>query len=116
MPRRFRESLFTALGTAMAVGLFWAAGQPGVGDSLRGAWHYLAHFATFAVFGAVWRLGLPGIPAPAIAAGVAAFGFVHEAYEMLGHGHGFELADAIVDSLGGALAAFALRLKAAARP
>lgn len=95
-----RENLFTALGTTMAVGLLWTAGQPGIGDTFRGAWHYAAHFGTFALLGAIWRLGLPRIAPPAMAAGVVMFAFAHEAYEIVGHGHGFELADAMVDGLG----------------
>ena len=96
----FREKLFNVLGTTMAVGLFWTAGQPGIAETFRGAWHYGAHFGTFALFGAMWRLGLPRIAPPAIAAGVVTFGFFHEAYEIAGHAHAFELADAVVDGLG----------------
>lgn len=73
-----RETLGIAIGTTMAIGLLWAAGQPSTGAIVPGVWHYIAHLATFALFGAIWTVALPGLQAFAIAAGVAAFGFVHE--------------------------------------
>jgi hypothetical protein len=45
----------------------------------------------------------------ALTAGVVVFGFLHEWYEVLGHVHGFELADAIVDGIGATVGALAAR-------
>ena len=84
----------------MAVSLVAVAGKPGAGYLFPGRWHYIAHFLTFAVFGAVWTLGLPKASPLHVAAGAVAFGFMHEAYEIAGHVHGFELVDAIVDAMG----------------
>ncbi len=105
----FREKLFTSLATAMAIGLFWTAGRQGMGEPFRGAWHYTVHFGTFALFAAMWRLALPRVAPAAIAAGVVTFAFVHEAYEILGHAHRFELADAVVDGLGATFGLVCLR-------
>ncbi len=113
------EKSFLAAGTAMAIALMWAASQPGTGKIFLGMWHYAAHFATFALFGAVWSLGLPMIGMTAIVAGVVTFGFLHEAYEIVGHAHGFEFYDAIVNGFAAGSAAIFARLstsKTDARP
>ena len=89
----------------MAVGFVWAASLPAAGKIVTPAWHYAAHFAAFSVYSAVWVLGLPRVSPLAVTAAVVAFGFAHEAYEILGHDHGFELDDALVDAAGAILGA-----------
>lgn len=89
-----------AVGVAMAIGLFVVAAEPGAGRLFHGRWHHVAHFATFALFGAVWTLALARLPARHIAAGIVAFGFLHEGLEILGHMHAFELRDAMINGAG----------------
>jgi hypothetical protein len=81
--------VFIAIGTAMALALLWVAGQPGMGEMFPGRWHYMAHFGTFVVLGAVWALGLPRIPVLATVLGVVAFAILHEALEIAGHAKWF---------------------------
>jgi len=94
------ERLFMAVGLAMAIGLFFIGSEPGAGRLFHGRWHHVAHFVTFALFGVIWTLALPKVPARHIAAGAVAFGFLHEGFEILGHMHAFELRDALVNGVG----------------
>ena len=64
-----------------------------------GALHWGAHIVLFAILAITWRGGLPHVSAVAIALAVIAFGFAQEAIEIVGHGHAYEWADAIVDSI-----------------
>jgi len=105
-----REPLAIAIGVVMAIGLMWAASQPAAGKIVASAWHYAAHFGAFYLFAMTWVIGLPRVPTIVTAAGAIGFGALHEAYEMLGHAHGFELKDAIVDGAGAMLGAFSARL------
>ncbi|MCC6609124.1 MAG: hypothetical protein IT515_05540 [Burkholderiales bacterium] len=99
----------------MTLALLWASVVPGAGVVFAyGGMHYVAHFAAFTVLAFAWRYALPKAPAWAVLAAVVAFGFAHEAIEIAGHAHGFELADALVDAAG-ALAGVALAGLARAR-
>jgi VanZ family protein len=98
-----------AVGIAMAVAFFTAASLPAAGKIFTKSWHYAAHFAAFVVFAAAWALGLPRVPVVAVIACVVLFGFLHEWYEVLGHAHGFELADAIIDGIGAVVGAITAR-------
>ena len=104
-----REKICIALGLVMAVALFWAGGEPAAGEAVSGAWHYAAHLIAFAILAGLWTLGLPKAPATYIALAVVAFGFLHEAYEIIGHAHGFELIDALVDGAGAIAGTIAAR-------
>jgi len=85
----------------VAAWLVWIASAPITGDVLPDWYiHYPAHFCTFAALAIVWTLGLPRASAMALAVPLVAFGFVHEAYEIVGHVHGFELYDALTDAAG----------------
>ena len=114
---RARERIFIGFGIAMTIAFVWAASNPLPGKVLAAfSWsalwlyaaHYAAHFAAFATYAVVWSLGLPRVRPVVLACAVIAFGFLHEAYEIQGHSHGFELDDAIVDALG-AIAGLAAR-------
>ena len=48
----------------------------------------------------LWRCGLARVSVLAIGLGVIVFGFAHEAIEIIGHSHDYELADAAVDAIG----------------
>jgi hypothetical protein len=67
--------------------------------------HWLLHAASFALLAFAWALGVPGAPTLIVALAVVAFGFAHEAIEIVGHAHGYEWADAIVDGIGAACGA-----------
>jgi hypothetical protein len=47
-------------------------------------------------------------------AGIVAFGFIHEAFEIRGHAHGFELYDAIIDGAGAIAGTLSARFTRAA--
>ena len=47
-----------------------------------------------------WRCGLPRVPAFIVSLAVIAFGFAHEAIEVVGHAPAYELGDAVVDAIG----------------
>ncbi len=101
MTRSNRERLFLALGILMTVALMWLALRPVQAAQFAGWYrHYPAHFAAFAAFAIVWTLALPEAPLPAIVGAIAVFGFFHEACEIVGHAHGFEIADALMDGAG----------------
>ena len=63
-------------------------------------WHWHSHFVSFAILAFAWRCGLPGVSAWVIALATIAFGFAHEAIEIVGHAHDYEWADAVVDGIG----------------
>ena len=92
------------LGVAMVAALLWTACRPfspwEIG--LLGHWyrHYPAHFLIFAALAIVWTLALHRTPAIAVALAIVAFSFMHEGLEIIGHAHGFELHDALVNAFG----------------
>jgi len=99
-------------GAAMAIGLLWAAWKPSTGEIFDRHWsHYSAHFTVFAAFAMIWARGLPGLGAVTIASGVVGFAFAHEAVEILGHSHGFELVDACVDAVGAGVGVLLVRAR-----
>jgi hypothetical protein len=99
------------LTSAFIIGVFlvWAASQPAVGKIAAPHWHYAAHFAAFALLAAMSALGMPRVPLLALTASIVLFGFLHELYEIVGHAHGFELRDAVVDGIGAVAGAHAAR-------
>ena len=81
--------------------------------------HWLLHAAVFAIFTFTWMLGLPRVPALWIVLAILAFGFLHEAMEIVGHAHRFELGDALINAAGtmaGAVAGSLARGKRQANP
>ncbi len=90
---------------ALTVFLLAASVVPSAGQAAYGNWHWIAHFGAYAVLAILWRRALPRAPALGVAAAAIAFGFAQEAIEIIGHAHGFELADALVDAAGAALGA-----------
>lgn len=97
----------------MTLVLVWASMVP-VGASIPH--HHLTHLVTFGLFAMAWSFALPRVPAVLIAVTILAFGFAQEALEIVGHAHGFELSDAIVDGVGAvAGVAFSRLLKDALR-
>lgn len=102
-----RQRLAVAVAIAMTALLIWAAAEPAAGKAFAGGSHWAAHFAAFAVLASAWVCGMPKFPAWLVGIAVVLFGFAHEAYEIVGHGHGFELADAVVNAAGALAGAFA---------
>jgi hypothetical protein len=98
---RTLERLFLTAAIVMTLGLLWASVIPGSGKAgAYGGLHYVNHFTGYAVLAFAWRRGLPKVPPWAMLAAVIAFAFVQEGIEVAGHGHPFELNDAVVDALG----------------
>ncbi|HJY77441.1 MAG TPA: hypothetical protein VKE95_12450 [Burkholderiales bacterium] len=92
---------FVAAGIALTVVLVIAAIDPAAGRLFPGRLrHALAHVLVFALFAFVWARGLPRVPALVVAAAAAGFGVLHEGYEIVGHRHGFEFADALANATG----------------
>jgi hypothetical protein len=93
------------LGAAIVAWLLWIASAPFEGGVFDNSYtHYPAHFAAFAALAITWCLGVPRARIVVLAVPLVAFGFVHEACEILGHVHGFELYDALADAAGAGIA------------
>lgn len=91
-------SLVSALG--MTAALVVVSVVPSAGPTLSSQSHWVAHFAAFAAFGAAWTRGLPQIPSLIVTLATVAFASVHEAIEIVGHSHGYEMADVAADAVG----------------
>jgi hypothetical protein len=104
MATKTQELPMLFLGVAMVAALLLAACRPfsPFEIGLLGHWyiHYPAHFLIFAALAIVGTLALHRTPRIAVALAIVAFSFVHEGLEVIGHAHGFELHDALVNALG----------------
>ena len=104
MTTKTQELPIVFLGVAMVAALLWAACRPfsPLEIGLLGHWyrHYPAHFLIFAALAIVWTLALHRTPPMAVALALVAFSFMHEGLEIIGHAHGFELHDALVNAFG----------------
>jgi hypothetical protein len=110
-PTRYREAFFILLGVALLIWLVWLGSRPLQTQALSGdVRHYAAHFAAFGALAVTWSCGLPRVRAVPLALAIVAFGFAHEALEIFGHAHGYELIDAIVDGVGATLGVAVTRL------
>jgi len=103
---------FLGAALALSAALVWASFIPAAGHAFGGGWHWLAHFGAFLALALAWRGALPRAPAWGVALGVIAFGFAQEAIEVVGHAHGYELGDALVDALGAVVGIALARLVA----
>jgi VanZ family protein len=84
----------------LTIVLLWAGVVPSTGQAFKADLHWPAHLVSFAILAFAWRCALPRVSALIIALAVIAFGAVHEAIEIIGHDHAYELEDAIVDAIG----------------
>ncbi len=101
MTAKSQERIFISLGTAIVACLLWIASAPFEGGVFDNSYtHYPAHFAAFAALAITWCLGFPRARIVVLAVPLVTFGFIHEAFEILGHVHGFELYDALADAAG----------------
>jgi hypothetical protein len=103
-------SLRAAFAAAVALVIIAFLPPPEIVRALAPKW--LLHATVFAVFTFAWMLGLPRVSVLWIAPVILVFGFLHEAIEIVGHGHRFELRDALDNAAGtiaGALAGLAAR-------
>lgn len=91
---------FLVCAIALTMGLVWVAGYAPSGGIFANKLHAPAHFGAFAILAFAWTRGLPKVPAPAMMLATVAFGIGHEAVEIVGHGHAFEIADAGYDAAG----------------
>ena len=105
------ERVFLGIGVAMVIELMWVALRPVQSIALEGPYrHYTAHFLVFAALAIAWTCGLPRVRSVVLAFAIVVFAFVHEAVEIYGHAHGFELYDAIVDSIAAVVGVACTRL------
>ena len=88
------------LAISLTIVLLAASVVPSAGQVFSGKSHWFIHFISFAIFAFAWRYGLHRISTLVVALAVIAFGFIHEAIEMVGHTHNYELGDAVIDSIG----------------
>ena len=93
-----RASLFCAI--ALTIALLLAAVMPSAGQVFGGELHRGAHLISFAALALAWRWALPRVPTTMVALGVIGFAFFHEAIEIFGHGHPYEMEDALIDASG----------------
>ena len=94
------KSPFFLAAVALTVVLLAVSWVPIPPSAAYGHWHGIAHLGAFAALGFLWRRAEPRAPLLGVAAAVVAFGFAQEAIEVIGHAHGFELKDALVDAVG----------------
>ena len=93
-----RVSLFCAI--ALTIALLVASVMPSAGQAFGGELHRRAHLVSFAVLALAWRWALPRVPVSMVALGVVGFAFLHEAIEIFGHRHPYELGDVAIDASG----------------
>ena len=93
-----RVSLFCAI--ALTIALLVASVMPSAGQAFGGDLHRRAHLVSFAVLALAWRWALPRVPISMVALGVIGFAFLHEAIEIFGHGHAYEMEDVAIDASG----------------
>jgi len=93
-----RVSLFCAI--ALTIALLVAGVMPSAGQAFGGDLHRKAHLISFAALALAWRWALPRVPTSIVALGVIGFAFFHEAIEILGHGHRYEMEDVLIDASG----------------
>jgi len=93
-----RVSLFCAI--ALTIALLLAGVMPSAGQAFGGDLHRKAHLISFAALALAWRWALPRVPAWMVALGVIGFAFFHEAIEIFGHGHPYEMEDVLIDASG----------------
>src|SRR5438445_9677452 len=95
-------SLFCAI--ALPIALLVAGVMPSAGQAFGGELHRRAHLGSFAVLALAWRWSLPRVPVSMVALGVIGFAFLHEAIEIFGHRHPYEIEDVAIDASGAVLA------------
>lgn len=93
-----RVSLVCAI--ALTIALLLASVMPSAGQAFGGELHRRAHLVSFAVLALAWRWSLPRVPVSMVALGVIGFAFLHEAIEIFGHRHPYELQDVAIDASG----------------
>ena len=93
-----RVSLVCAI--ALTIALLLASVMPSAGQAFGGELHRRAHLVSFAVLALAWRWALPRAPVSMVALGVIGFAFLHEAIEIFGHRHPYELQDVAIDASG----------------
>lgn len=97
------KHVYLACGVGLTAILLWAGVSRSASEVFSsGPPHWLPHFVSFAALGFAWVGGLPRAPVLGVLLGVVVFGFGHEAIEIIGHAHAYELADALVDGAGAA--------------
>jgi hypothetical protein len=113
------ERAFLIVAISLTLVLVAAAANPR-GSLILSYWlHSVAHVGAFAAFAIAWTLALPKVPAPLLALAGVAVGFAHEAIEIFGHAHPFEIDDAWLDAAGvvtGVVFVRLLRRKSATPP
>jgi VanZ family protein len=55
---------------------------------------------SFAVLALAWRWAVKQVSTSIVALGVIGFAFFHEAIEIFGHGHPYEIEDVVIDACG----------------
>ncbi|HXM84113.1 MAG TPA: hypothetical protein VN929_19645 [Burkholderiales bacterium] len=103
-----RVSLACAI--ALTIALLGASVVPSAGRIVTIEAHWFAHFVSFAILAFAWTFGLPSVSPFIVAPVVIAFGIVHEAIEIVGHAHTYELGDAFVDGVGAIIGVLLARL------
>ena len=94
------ERAFLAGAIAMTIGLTLVAMTPSSATIFPSTLHVPVHVLVYAMLAFAWARALPRVPALVLMLAGVALGFTHEALEIAGHRHPFEIADACYDATG----------------
>jgi len=109
-PKVLFEHICKVVAVTMTILFIWASMVPAGSRIAPSETHYLAHLGSFGLFGLAWSLAYPRVWSLGMLFFVTTFGFILEAIEIVGHGHSFEVYDAIDDSVGAAAGVATSRL------
>jgi hypothetical protein len=96
----FLRRVFLFCAIALTIALLLAGVMPSAGQAFGGDLHRRAHLISFAVLALAWRWAVPQVSTSIVALGVVGFAFFHEAIEIFGHGHPYEMEDVVIDACG----------------
>ena len=109
------ERVWFAVAITMTLVVLWASVAPAASRIPPSGTHHLGHLVSFGVLAMAWSFAYARAPWVLVLCLVAAFGFMQEAIEIVGHGHAFEVSDAIVDAMGAVAGVAFSRLLLSAR-
>ena len=99
-PKVWLERGCLVIAVTLTLVFLWASLVPAASRIAPSGMHHLAHVASFGVLTTLWSFAYPRVPSVLMVLSVAAFGFIQEAIEIVGHSHAFEFSDAIIDAVG----------------
>lgn len=89
----------------LTLGLFTVGSIPTSGHAFRGAMHWVARVAAYALIAFAFGLSWPQRPVVQITAFVGMIGVINEVTEIITHSQAFETEDAVVNGIGALIGA-----------